>query len=79
MAKIKRLLDAIFPPFSEGQREKPRDMLFVAHETPDLLTTIVAGSQHVLIILMLTVVMDWLKDHIVEADGGYAKYAMGRS
>ena len=49
------MLDLIFPPFSEARREKPRDMLFVAHETPDMVTTIVAASQHVLIILMLTV------------------------
>jgi xanthine permease XanP len=53
--KIKKMLDSIFPPFSETRREKPRDMLFVAHETPDMVTTIVAASQHVLIILMLTV------------------------
>jgi xanthine/uracil permease len=53
--KTKKLLDALFPPFSEARREKPRDMLFVAHETPDMMTAIVAGAQHVLIILMLTV------------------------
>ena len=53
--KTKKKLDSIFPPFSEARREKPRDMLFVAHETPDMVTTIVAASQHVLIILMLTV------------------------
>jgi hemerythrin len=28
---------------------------------------------------VLTVVMNWLKDHIVQADGAYAKHAMGRS
>jgi xanthine/uracil permease len=53
--KTSKLLDRVFPPFSDVAREKPRDMLFVAHETPDMMTTIVAGSQHVLIILMLTV------------------------
>lgn len=49
------MLNMIFPPFAESQREKPRDMLFVAHEKPNMTTTIVAASQHVLIILMLTV------------------------
>jgi hemerythrin len=28
---------------------------------------------------ILTVVMDWLKDHIIEGGGDYAKYAIGRS
>lgn len=49
------MLNKIFPPFSEAHREKPRDMLFIAHEKPDTMTTVVAASQHVLIILMLTV------------------------
>lgn len=49
------MLSKIFPPFSETLREKPRDMLFVAHEKPDLATTLVSAFQHVLIILMLTV------------------------
>jgi xanthine permease XanP len=55
MMNTKKILDSIFPPFSEARREKPRDMLFVAHETPDMMTSVVAASQHVLIILMLTV------------------------
>jgi xanthine/uracil permease len=45
----------VFPPFADVAREKPRDMLFIADEKPDMLTTLVAGTQHVLIILMLTV------------------------
>jgi xanthine/uracil permease len=53
--KTSKLLDRIFPPFSDVAREKPRDMLFIADEKPDMLTTMVAGAQHVLIILMLTV------------------------
>jgi xanthine/uracil permease len=53
--KIKKLLDAIFPPFSETHREKPRNMIYVAHERPDLTTTIVVGAQHVLIILMMMI------------------------
>ena len=50
-----KLLDRIFPPFGDVVREKPRDMLFIADERPDMMTTMVAGTQHVLIILMLTV------------------------
>jgi xanthine permease XanP len=53
--KTSRLLDRVFPPFSDVAREKPRDMLFIVNEKPDMLTTLVAGTQHVLIILMLTV------------------------
>ena len=53
--KTAKLLDRVFPPFSDVAREKPRDMLFIADEKPDMLTTMVAGTQHVLIILMLTV------------------------
>ena len=53
--KTSELLDKVFPPFSDVAREKPRDMLFIADEKPDMLTTLVAGAQHVLIILMLTV------------------------
>ncbi len=53
--KTSKILDKVFPPFSDVVREKPRDMLFIADEKPDLLTTMVAATQHVLIILMLTV------------------------
>ena len=53
--KTAKLLDRVFPPFSDVAREKPRDMLFIADEKPDMLTTLVAATQHVLIILMLTV------------------------
>ena len=49
------ILDRIFPPFSDAAREKPRDMLFVAHETPGMGTTIVTGTQHALVILMFMV------------------------
>jgi len=53
--KTSKFLDKVFPPFADVAREKPRDMLFIADEKPDMLTTMVAGAQHVLIILMLTV------------------------
>jgi xanthine/uracil permease len=50
-----KLLDKVFPPFADVPRDKPRDMLYIANEKPDILTTLAAGAQHVLIILMLTV------------------------
>ncbi|MEE4264976.1 MAG: solute carrier family 23 protein [Desulfobacteraceae bacterium] len=50
-----KILDRAFPPFFDVPREKPRDMLYIANEKPDRLTTLVAGAQHVLIILMLSV------------------------
>ena len=55
MVKIRKLLNAIFPPFSYVQRGKPRYMIFVAHDTPDLMTTIVVGAQHVLVVLMMMI------------------------
>ena len=36
--KTAKLLDRVFPPFSDVAREKPRDMLFIADEKPDMLT-----------------------------------------
>ncbi len=53
--KTSKFLDKVFPPFADVPREKPRDMLFIADEKPDMLTTMVAAAQHVLIILMMTV------------------------
>ncbi len=34
-----------------------------------------SGPTEKMVNKVLTVVMDWLKDHIVEADGAYAKHA----
>lgn len=61
---LKKMLNTVFPPFSEGPHEKPRDMLFIAHEKPDFMTSIVTASQHVLIILMLTVYVVFLGQEI---------------
>ena len=36
-----------------------------------------SGPTEKMVNKVLTVVMDWLKDHIVEADAAYAKHAMG--
>ena len=38
-----------------------------------------SGRTEKMVNKVLTVVMDWLKEHIVEADGDYAKYVMNRS
>jgi len=37
-----------------------------------------SGRTEKMVNKVLTVVMNWLKDHIVQADGAYAKHAMGR-
>ena len=38
-----------------------------------------AGRTDKMVNKILRIVMDWLKDHIVEADGDYAKYTMHNS
>ncbi len=48
-------MDTIFPRFSDITREKPRDMIFIADESPDFKSTLAASAQHVLIMLMFTV------------------------
>lgn len=52
---FKAVLDAVFPPFSEPKREKPRDMLFIANENPGLPTAFLIGAQHALLILTAVV------------------------
>ena len=52
---MRRFLDKLFPPFAETKREKPRDMSYVAHETPDLGTTLAVGATHTLSALMLVI------------------------
>jgi xanthine/uracil permease len=51
----KAFLDYVLPPFHEPKREKPRNMLYIVNETPPWPTTLLAGIQHVLLALMLTV------------------------
>lgn len=53
MASWKNLLDAVFPPFVETEREKPKGMLFVANETPGFPTALAVGGQHAVVLLML--------------------------
>lgn len=50
-----RLIDRLFPPFREGVREKPRDMLYIAPEQPPWSTTATAALQHILVALMFVV------------------------
>jgi xanthine/uracil permease len=49
------LLNILLPPFVETEREKPRDMLYIAQETPPPFTILMAGFQHTLVALMLVV------------------------
>jgi len=53
--KSSKILDAVFPPFSEPKGEKPRDMLFIAQENPGLPTAFLIGAQHALLILTAVV------------------------
>jgi xanthine/uracil permease len=48
-------VDAVFPPFRDTEREKPKNMLFVAHETPSLGTAIAVGGQHAIVLLMMVI------------------------
>jgi xanthine/uracil permease len=52
---IRKILDAVLPPFREPRREKPRDMSFIAQETPDLYTALTAGATHAISALMLVI------------------------
>lgn len=54
MGSLKKL-DAVWPPFREPGREKPRDMIYIAQETPDLYTSITAGATHTISALMLVI------------------------
>lgn len=52
---FRRWLDAVFPPFVEGKREKPRDMVYIAQEMPDRYTMLVVGATHAMSALMLVI------------------------
>ena len=52
---MKHLFDLFLPPFVDSPRVKPREMLYVAHETPPWPTVVVAGLQHALVAMMLVV------------------------
>ena len=48
-------VDAVFPPFRETERVKPKNMLYVAHETPGWGTSLAVGAQHAVVLLMLVI------------------------
>jgi xanthine/uracil permease len=52
---LKKYLDTFLPPFAEPKREKPREMLYIAQQTPPVPMTLVLGVQHVLVALTLVV------------------------
>ncbi|HPO21983.1 MAG TPA: hypothetical protein PLA30_03605, partial [Smithellaceae bacterium] len=52
---MKKLLDAILPPFSDSRREKPKEMLYIAQEIPPTSTVLVAAVQHALVAMMLVI------------------------
>jgi xanthine/uracil permease len=52
---FKQALDAVFPPFSEPKRVKPREILFIAEEKPELSTALVVAAQHTIVVLTLVV------------------------
>jgi len=47
--------DRFLPPFAEGKREKPRDMLYLASDRPPWSTTLSVSIQHVIVALMLLI------------------------
>ena len=49
------LLGRLLPPFAEGPREKPRDMLYLAADRPPWLISLGVGLQHAMAALMLLV------------------------
>ena len=52
---MKDLLGRLLPPFAEGPREKPRDMLYLAADRPPWLISLGVGLQHAMAALMLLV------------------------
>ena len=53
--RLRRLLDAVFPPFRDSKREKPREMVYVAQQRPDTYTALVVGATHAMSALMLVI------------------------
>jgi xanthine permease XanP len=52
------MLNKFFPDFEDNvKREKPRDMLYIVDEQTPKLTVIIVGLQHVLVLLMGTIVV----------------------
>jgi len=53
--KRRAWLNKLLPLFVETEREKPRDMLYIAQETPPPSTILMLGIQHAFVALMLVV------------------------
>jgi xanthine permease XanP len=52
------MLNKFFPDFEDNvKREKPRDMLYIVDEQAPKLTVIIVGLQHVLVLLMGTIIV----------------------
>lgn len=52
-----RLLDSFLSPFTDAERVKPREMLYIANEVPPASTVVLAGIQHTMVAMMLVVYM----------------------
>ena len=51
----KEIIDRFLPPFAEPTREKPREILYLAHERPPLFATTALSFQHALVALSLVI------------------------
>ena len=51
----KKIVDRFLPPFAEPPREKPREILYLAHEKPPLFATTALSLQHALVALSLVI------------------------
>jgi xanthine/uracil permease len=49
------VVNRFLPPFAEGKREKPRDMLYLASDRPPWSTTLSVSIQHAIVALMLLI------------------------
>ncbi len=52
---FEKTLNSLIPPFKDSERQKSKDMLFVAQEKAPIGISLIAASQHVLVVLMLVV------------------------
>ena len=52
---MRKILDTLFPPYVEARRDKPRNMDYVAQDTPATYTALTAGFTHALTVLMLVI------------------------
>lgn len=52
---MQQILNRFFPAFAEPPRTKPDNMLYIAGETPDKITGILAAGQHAIVVLMMVV------------------------